>query len=100
MTNDKQPLCVGIGGPVGPGKTALTLSLCRALSDSHDIAVVTTDIYTKEDARNFSCVMIALAVERTIGVKSGGCSHTAIREAASINIEAVTRLNRRFDTSN
>ncbi len=99
MTNDKQPLCVGIGGPVGPGKTALTLSLCRALRDSHDIAVVTNDIYTQEDAQ-FLVRNEALAQERIIGVETGGCSHTAIREAASINIEAVTRLNRRFDTSN
>jgi urease accessory protein len=88
-------LRVGIGGPVGSGKTALTLALCRALRDRYDIAVVTNDIYTEEDAQ-FLVRNEALAPERIIGVETGGCPHTAIREDASINLEAVARLNRRF----
>jgi urease accessory protein len=88
-------LRVGIGGPVGSGKTALTLALCRALRDRFDIAVVTNDIYTEEDAQ-FLVRNEALAPERIIGVETGGCPHTAIREDASINLEAVARLNRRF----
>jgi urease accessory protein len=90
------PLRVGIGGPVGSGKTALTLSLCRALREKHNIAVVTNDIYTEEDAQ-FLVRNEALAAERIIGVETGGCPHTAIREDASINLEAVARLNRRFE---
>jgi len=89
------PLRVGIGGPVGSGKTALTLSLCRALRDSFHIAVVTNDIYTEEDAQ-FLVRNEALAPERIIGVETGGCPHTAIREDASINLEAVDQLTRRF----
>jgi urease accessory protein len=89
------PLRVGIGGPVGSGKTALTLSLCKALRDRYDIAVVTNDIYTEEDAQ-FLVRNEALAPERIIGVETGGCPHTAIREDASINLEAVSRLTRRF----
>ena len=92
---EKQPLRVGIGGPVGSGKTALTLSLCRLLRDRYDLAVVTNDIYTEEDAQ-FLVRNEALAPERIIGVETGGCPHTAIREDASINLEAVARLNRRF----
>jgi urease accessory protein len=88
-------LRVGIGGPVGSGKTALTLSLCRALRERYNIAVVTNDIYTEEDAQ-FLVRNEALAPERIIGVETGGCPHTAIREDASINLEAVARLNRRF----
>ena len=88
-------LRVGIGGPVGSGKTALTLSLCRALRERYDIAVVTNDIYTEEDAQ-FLVRNEALAPERIIGVETGGCPHTAIREDASINLEAVARLDRRF----
>ena len=88
-------LRVGIGGPVGSGKTALTLSLCRAFRERYDIAVVTNDIYTEEDAQ-FLVRNEALAPERIIGVETGGCPHTAIREDASINLEAVARLNRRF----
>jgi urease accessory protein len=91
----QQPLRVGIGGPVGSGKTALTLSLCRALRDKFDLAVVTNDIYTEEDAQ-FLVRNEALVPERIIGVETGGCPHTAIREDASINLEAVARLNRRF----
>jgi len=89
------PLRVGIGGPVGSGKTALTLALCRALRDTYDIAAVTNDIYTEEDAQ-FLVRNEALAPERIIGVETGGCPHTAIREDASINLEAVARLSRRF----
>ena len=88
-------LRVGIGGPVGSGKTALTLSLCRALRERYDIAVVTNDIYTEEDAQ-FLVRNEALSPERIIGVETGGCPHTAIREDASINLEAVARLDRRF----
>ena len=89
------PLRVGIGGPVGSGKTALTLALCKALRDRLDIAAVTNDIYTEEDAQ-FLVRNDALAPERIIGVETGGCPHTAIREDASINLEAVARLNKRF----
>jgi urease accessory protein len=88
-------LRVGIGVPVGSGKTALTLSLCRALRERYNIAVVTNDIYTEEDAK-FLVTHEALVPERIIGVETGGCPHTAIREDASINLEAVDRLNRRF----
>jgi len=88
-------LRVGIGGPVGSGKTALTLALCRALRDRFNIAVVTNDIYTREDAA-FLVEHQALAPERIIGVETGGCPHTAIREDASINLEAVGMLMRRF----
>ena len=88
-------LRVGIGGPVGSGKTALTLALCRALRDQYQIAVVTNDIYTEEDAQ-FLVRNEALAPERIIGVETGGCPHTAIREDASINLEAVARLTQRF----
>jgi urease accessory protein len=90
-----QPLRVGIGGPVGSGKTALTLLLCRTLRDRFQIAVVTNDIYTEEDAQ-FLVRNEALAPERIIGVETGGCPHTAIREDASINLEAVERLAQRF----
>ena len=89
------PLRVGIGGPVGSGKTALTLALCQALRDRYNLAVVTNDIYTQEDAQ-FLVRNEALAPERIIGVETGGCPHTAIREDASINLEAVEQLNRRF----
>jgi urease accessory protein len=88
-------LRVGIGGPVGSGKTALTLALCRSLRGRYDIAVVTNDIYTEEDAQ-FLVRNEALPAERIIGVETGGCPHTAIREDASINLEAVDRLMRRF----
>jgi len=80
---------------VGSGKTALTLALCKALRDEYEIAVVTNDIYTEEDAQ-FLVRNEALAPERIIGVETGGCPHTAIREDASINLEAVARLTRRF----
>src|SRR5437667_12679873 len=90
-----QPLRVGIGGPVGSGKTALTLALCRALRGKYQLAVVTNDIYTEEDAQ-FLVRNDALPPERIIGVETGGCPHTAIREDASINLEAVDRLIQRF----
>ena len=91
----RQPLRVGIGGPVGSGKTALTLALCQTLRERYNLAVVTNDIYTAEDAQ-FLVRHEALAPERIIGVETGGCPHTAIREDASINLEAVDRLNQRF----
>jgi urease accessory protein len=80
---------------VGSGKTALTLALCRAMRERYEIAVVTNDIYTEEDAQ-FLVRNEALAAERIIGVETGGCPHTAIREDASINLEAVSRLTQRF----
>lgn len=95
MTQRSHPLRVGIGGPVGSGKTALTLALCLALRDTYNIAVITNDIYTEEDAQ-FLVHNEALTPDRIIGVETGGCPHTAIREDASINLEAVDRLNKRF----
>ena len=88
-------LRVGIGGPVGSGKTALTLALCLALRERYNIAVVTNDIYTEEDAQ-FLVRNEALVPERIIGVETGGCPHTAIREDASINMVAVAELCARF----
>ena len=93
--DDKQPLRVGIGGPVGSGKTALVEALCKRMRDTYSIAVVTNDIYTKEDME----ILVragALAPERIVGVETGGCPHTAIREDASINLEAVARLTQTF----
>ena len=95
MLTTTQPLRVGIGGPVGSGKTALTLALCKSLRDRYQLAVVTNDIYTEEDAQ-FLVHNEALAPERIIGVETGGCPHTAIREDASINLEAVARLSGQF----
>lgn len=89
------PARVGIGGPVGSGKTALTDALCKRLRDRHDIAVVTNDIYTREDA-DFLVRSGALAPERIAGVETGGCPHTAIREDASINLAAVADMTARF----
>ena len=89
------PLRVGIGGPVGSGKTALTLALCRRLRERYEVAAVTNDIYTREDAE-FLVRHDALPAERILGVETGGCPHTAIREDASINLEALARLNRAF----
>lgn len=91
----KPPLRVGIGGPVGSGKTALTLALCKAMRDKYHVAAVTNDIYTQEDAQ-FLVRNEALTPDRIIGVETGGCPHTAIREDASINLEAIARLNQRF----
>lgn len=84
-------LRVGVGGPVGSGKTALVLNLCKLLRDKYNIAVVTNDIYTKEDAQ-FLLKNNALDADRIIGVETGGCPHTAIREDASMNLEAVDEL--------
>jgi urease accessory protein len=89
------PLRVGIGGPVGSGKTALVDRLCKHMRSRYDIAVVTNDIYTKEDAQ-FLTRSGALAPERITGVETGGCPHTAIREDASINLAAVAEMSRRF----
>ena len=89
------PLRVGIGGPVGSGKTALLDALCKAMRDHYDIAVVTNDIYTREDAE-FLMRSEALPVERIVGVETGGCPHTAIREDASMNLAAVEDLQLRF----
>jgi urease accessory protein len=86
---------VGIGGPVGAGKTTLTEALCRALRDEYSVAVITNDIYTREDAE-FLMRAQALPLERIRGVETGGCPHTAIREDASINLAAVADLNRAF----
>jgi urease accessory protein len=93
--SDRSPLRVGIGGPVGSGKTALTLNLCLALRDRYNMAVVTNDIYTKEDA-NFLTRNQAMSPDRIIGVETGGCPHTAIREDASINLAAIADLNATF----
>ena len=90
-----QTLRVGVGGPVGSGKTALVLALCHALRDRYQIAVVTNDIYTKEDQRLLT-VAGALPAERIMGVETGGCPHTAIREDASINLEAIDRMLAEF----
>ena len=95
MTQNKQPLRVGIGGPVGSGKTALMEQLCKHLRSRFDIAAITNDIYTKEDAR----ILVeagALEPERIMGVETGGCPHTAIREDASINLAAVDEMRRKF----
>ena len=89
------PLRVGIGGPVGSGKTTLVEVLCKRMRDAHRLAVITNDIYTKEDERLLVAAQ-ALAPERIMGVETGGCPHTAIREDASINLDAVERMCKRF----
>jgi urease accessory protein len=91
VRNHNEPLRVGIGGPVGSGKTALVGWLCKTLRDEYDMAVVTNDIYTREDAE-FLIRHEALTPDRVVGVETGGCPHTAIREDASINLEAVETL--------
>ena len=93
MTSPNGPLRVGIGGPVGAGKTSLTEALCKALREKYSIAVITNDIYTREDAEYLMRAQ-ALPLERIKGVETGGCPHTAIREDASINLAAIDELNR------
>jgi urease accessory protein len=95
MTQTHSPLRVGVGGPVGSGKTALMEQLCKRLSGEYEVAAITNDIYTKEDAR----ILVeagALPPERIMGVETGGCPHTAIREDASINLAAIDDMRRRF----
>jgi len=95
IPSSSSPLRVGVAGPVGSGKTALVDAMCKALRDTYDIAVVTNDIYTKED-QQFLIRSGALPEERIVGVETGGCPHTAIREDASINLDAIDDLSRRF----
>ncbi|GAA4522467.1 urease accessory protein UreG [Chelativorans composti] len=95
MTQINGPLRVGIGGPVGSGKTTLTEKLCKALRGHYSIAVITNDIYTQEDAMMLARCQ-ALSEDRIMGVETGGCPHTAIREDASINLQAIAEMNRRF----
>jgi urease accessory protein len=94
-TSPNGPLRVGIGGPVGSGKTALMEALCKRLRDAYDLCAITNDIYTKEDARLLT-VAGALPVERIMGVETGGCPHTAIREDCSLNLAAVEDMRARF----
>jgi urease accessory protein len=93
--SDSQVLRVGIGGPVGSGKTALVEALCKKMSDDFNLAVVTNDIYTQEDAQ-FLMRSGVLAEDRIVGVETGGCPHTAIREDASMNLSAVEGLQKKF----
>ena len=93
--NESQPLRIGIGGPVGSGKTALLDLLCKSMRNNYQIAVVTNDIYTKEDAM-FLTASHALDADRIIGVETGGCPHTAIREDASMNLAAIEDLSEKF----
>ena len=95
MTAHNSPLRVGVGGPVGSGKTALLEQLCKRMRDDYNIAVVTNDIYTREDQRILTEAQ-ALEPERIVGVETGGCPHTAIREDASMNLAAVDELSERF----
>ena len=95
MSNTHGPLRVGVGGPVGTGKTALMDALCKRLGPHYDIAAITNDIYTKEDAE-FLTRAGSLPPERIMGIETGGCPHTAIREDASINLAGVAQLRRRF----
>jgi len=93
--SDSQVLRVGIGGPVGSGKTALVEALCKKMRDDYNLAVVTNDIYTQEDAQ-FFMRSGALPEDRIVGVETGGCPHTAIREDASMNLGAVESLQQRY----
>ena len=93
---NSSPLRVGIGGPVGTGKTALLDRLCKKMRDEFNIAAITNDIYTREDAE-FLTRSGALKADRILGVETGGCPHTAIREDASMNLAAVSELNQKFD---
>ncbi|CAD7050599.1 urease accessory protein UreG [Pseudorhizobium endolithicum] len=95
MKSSNGPLRVGIGGPVGSGKTALTEKLCKALREDYSVAVVTNDIYTREDAEALVRCQ-ALTSDRIVGVETGGCPHTAIREDATINLQAIAALTERF----
>ena len=95
MTNPNGPLRVGVGGPVGTGKTALMDALCRAFTPHYDVAAITNDIYTKEDAE-FLTRAGSLPPERILGIETGGCPHTAIREDASINLAGIAEMRRRF----
>ena len=97
MSDYKSPLRIGVGGPVGSGKTALLEALCKAMRDHYNLAVVTNDIYTQEDAKILTRAE-ALEPDRIIGVETGGCPHTAIREDASMNLAAVEELAQRHKT--
>ena len=96
MNTSNGPLRIGIGGPVGSGKTTLTQRLCEVMRENHSIGVVTNDIYTKEDALMLARLQ-ALPEDRIVGVETGGCPHTAIREDASINLAAIADLTERHD---
>ncbi|MDF2999841.1 MAG: urease accessory protein UreG [Xanthobacteraceae bacterium] len=95
MASSSGPLRVGIGGPVGSGKTALMEALCRSFRERYDLAAITNDIYTKEDAEILTRAG-ALPAERIMGVETGGCPHTAIREDASANLAAIAEMRSRF----
>jgi urease accessory protein len=94
-TKSTPPLRIGVGGPVGSGKTTLVEMLCKTMRDRYDLVVITNDIYTKEDQRLLT-VAGALPAERIMGVETGGCPHTAIREDASINLAAIDQMLKRF----
>ena len=95
MSSKHGPLRIGVGGPVGSGKTTLIEKLCKAMRDEWSVAVVTNDIYTQEDALILNRLQ-ALPEDRILGVETGGCPHTAIREDASLNLAAIAEMNRRF----
>ena len=95
MMNQNGPLRIGIGGPVGAGKTTLTARLCKLMKDSYSIAAITNDIYTQEDAEALTRMQV-LSSDRILAVETGGCPHTAIREDASINLAAVAKMNERL----